>query len=104
MALNRACTFPRYIVFFNKPPWVIIDTLPRLDSLSLYLSVIYIYIYFFVFFSPPLSLSLFSFHQLLLLLLLLLLILLRATVVPSVPWTEMNINEPLSQRSRNGKI
>lgn len=33
-----------------------------------------------------------------------LLILLRAAVVPSVPWTEMNINEPLSQRSRNGKI
>lgn len=53
MALNRACTFPRYIVFFNKPPWVIIDTLPRLDSLSLYLSVIYIYIFLRFFFPAP---------------------------------------------------
>lgn len=100
MALNRACTFPRYIVFFNKPPWVIIDTAARFFSLFFYiLPCVYM---FLLFFSPLLPfLEFISFSPALLLALL---ILLRATVVPSAPWTEMNINEPLSQRSRNGKI
>lgn len=104
MALNRACTFPRYIVFFNKPPWVIIDTAARFFSLFfLLLYFSRVYICFFSFFPLPLLpfLEFISFSPVLLLALL---ILLRATVVPSAPWTEMNINEPLSQRSRNGKI
>lgn len=102
MALNRACTFPRYIVFFNKPPWVIIDTAARFFSLFFLLLYSPVCIYVSSLFFPLLPfLEFISFSPALLLALL---ILLRATVVPSAPWTEMNINEPLSQRSRNGKI
>lgn len=65
------------------------------DSFFLFLRASFVSFFFFFFFFPFFLYFFFAGA---------LLILLRAAVVPSVPWTEMNINEPLSQRSRNGKI